>query len=137
MDFYENYKSFAKKEKIYFTDENLAEFLDLVDSLKKQLILDSLSGYNPSINSRSVLTTNDEEYPNLFDLFNKYSNDYTHSSTFRVLLTKELQTNLNATTTDIDIAIFKVELDLNKRRLNENDNSITELFIEVIVKKEA
>lgn len=115
MNFYEKYKSYAKKEKIYFTGSNLSEFNNILDSLKDKLILNGL--VEPSAKRFKFEVKNvDGEYDNLFILLNKYTSS---TNATKYILKTALENdildylNYNDNVSDSDIVSgFRVEVDL-------------------------
>ena len=115
MGFYEEYLSFKKKEKIYFTGSNLSEFNNILDSLKDKLILNGL--VEPSAKRFKFEVKNvDGEYDNLFILLNKYTSS---TNATKYILKTALENdildylNYNDNVSDSDIVSgFRVEVDL-------------------------
>ena len=122
MSFYEEFLRYTKKERLYLTDENLVEFNTLVFDLKDKLILNALK--QPSYTCLS-LAIDDTEYPNLFDLLNKYEAKYTFDTVAFLALSKGIQENLNVTDGLVEYHelsvndIFKVSI---TKKVNEDDD---------------
>lgn len=139
MNFYEEYSSYAKKEKLYLTGENLSEFNYIVSDLKEKLILKSFN-YDYPTDPSFKLDIQDADYPELFSLLNKYVVVTNEIDLVINVLTNQIQNILNDNFKNIGINKTSVEsstdhfkVTAQKQPFNPSDKIIKGLAITIRV----